>query len=230
MVKFKVTSSIADISTFKMCCTWERREVASFSALFKGSLTAFPLWKVCTVKKGAEQDPTRTKCLQWITLNLSIHCHLTRQDTAPTHPCTAHTWVPCSQCMRSWKCTSQGRMWPPARLQIKIQPFPQCQMGWTLPNTGHALGKTQGRVWQCLCAGHQSLASPAHEECVGHRGTSWKRKENWTKHNSLKSGLRKLCLTGENFHQNAPPNDWQLHPRTQTRYKNTQAIPQMFIK
>lgn len=73
MVKFKVTCSIADISTFKMCCTWEKREVASFSALF---INSFPSMKSLYSKKGAEQDPTRTKCLQWITLNLLIHCHL----------------------------------------------------------------------------------------------------------------------------------------------------------
>lgn len=84
MVKFKVTCSIADISTLKMCCTWERKEVASFLCFIEGIINSFPSVKSLYSKKGAEQDPTRTKCLQWITPSLCTHCHLTQQDTGPT--------------------------------------------------------------------------------------------------------------------------------------------------
>lgn len=147
MVKFKRTLSIADVPTFKMCCTWERREVASFSAVFvQGIINSFPSMKGLYSKKGAEQDPTRTKCLQWMTPNVSPHCHLTQQDTVPLTPAQSTPELLCNQSMRNWKCTSQGRIWLPARLQVNIQPSPKCQMGWTLPKTGHALGSL-GRHW-----------------------------------------------------------------------------------
>lgn len=186
----------------------------SLMSLFKGSLTAFLLWKVCTVKKG-QSKTLQSVCREWCPVCALI------QDTAPTHPCTAHTELLWNQRTRNWRCTPWGRMWLPARqLQVKVQPFPKCQMGWTLPNTGHALGSLGGRwagLWQCPCAGHQSLASSAHE---GHKGTalsvrtSWKRR---TEPSTIPWNVDwEGCVSLEiNFHQNVPPNDWQLHPRTQ---------------
>lgn len=175
----------------------------SLMSLFKGSLTPFLLWKVCTVKKGQSKTlKGQSVCREWCPV-----CPLTQQDTGPTHPCTAHTEFLWDQRTRNWRCTPRGRMWLPARQsQVKVQPFPECQVGWTLPNTGHALGSLGRRwagLWQCPCAGHLSLASLAHEEREGHRGTalsvrtSWKRKENWTKHYSLKCGWRRLRLPGD---------------------------------
>lgn len=118
----------------------------SLLSLSKGSWTAFPLWKVCTVKKGQSKTlQGQGVCSEWPPI-----CPLTVTSHSRTLvPLTAAQSTPeflCNQSMRNWKCTAQGRIWLPARLQVKIQPFPKCQMGWTLPNTGHALGSL-GRHW-----------------------------------------------------------------------------------
>lgn len=185
MVKFKVTCSIADISTLKMCCTWERKLPLS-SALLKGSLTAFPLWKVCTVKKGQ----SKTLQGQSVCSELPPVCAL----TVTSH---SRTLVPLHSMHEEMQLHIPGQDAAPSQVKSENLSFPSVPGGMDTAKHRPCFGKTLGRVWQCLCAGHQSLASPAHQECGRHRGTSWKRKENWIKHNSLKSGPRRLCLTGD---------------------------------
>lgn len=189
MVKFKVTCSIADISTLKMCCTWERREVASFLRFIEGIINSFPSMKSLYSKKGAEQDPKG----QSVCSELPPVCAL----TVTSHSRTLVPLVPLHSMHEEMQLHIPGQDVAPSQVKSENLSFPSVPGGMDTAKHRPCFGKTLGRVWQCLCAGHQSLASPAHQECGRHRGTSWKRKENWIKHNSLKSGLRRLCLTGD---------------------------------
>lgn len=86
-------------------------------------------------KKGAEQDPTRTKCLQWITPNLSTHCHLTQQDTAPTGSSALNAWG-----------TGTAH---PSQVPSENLSFPSMPGGMDTAKHRPCFGKTLGRVWQC---------------------------------------------------------------------------------
>lgn len=167
----------------------------SLLSLSKGSGRSFPSMKGVYGKKGAEQDPTRTKCLQWMTPSLSTHCHLTQQDTGPTHPCAVHTRVPLQPKQEELEMHIPGQDLAPSQVTGENSAFPQMPDGM-----GTAKHGPRFRAG-CDSAGHQSWAPPAHEECVGHTGTallirtSWKRMENWTKHNSLKPGLTRKAVS-----------------------------------
>lgn len=161
----------------------------SLLSLLKGSLTAFPLWKLCTVKKGQN----KTLQGQSVCSELPPVCHFTQQDTAPSPLCRPHL---SSSAIKAWGTgNAQPRagfgLQPGYKWEFSLSQNAKLRLCFGEP------GKRLGRVWQCLCAWRH------HEECVGHTGTalllrtSWKRKENWTKHNSLKSGLGRLRLTGD---------------------------------
>lgn len=134
-----------------MCCTRERREVASFSALSKGSRTAFPLCKVCTVKTG------QSKTLQGQSVcselpHLSTHCHLTQQDTGPTHPCTVHTWVPLQSKHEELQMHIPGQDLAPSQVTSENLTFPSMPDGMDTANHRPCFrepGQALGRVWQC---------------------------------------------------------------------------------
>lgn len=202
-----------------MCCMWERREVASFSAVFvQGIMNSFPSMKGLYSKKGAEQGPTRTKCLQWPPVcPLTVTSH--SRTLVPLIPAQSTPEFLCNQSRRNWKCTSQGRIWPPDRWKFSLS----LNARWD----GHCKhrpcfrepGQTLGRVWQCwapvlgitctwgMCGTHRD--SSAYQDRLKENGELNKAQspEIWTD----KEGCVSLEI---NFHQKAPPNDWQLHPRT----------------
>lgn len=241
MVKFKITRSIADVSTFKM---WERREVASFSDVFvQGIINSFPSTKSLYSKKGAEQDPTRTKCLQWMTPSLSTHCHLPQQDTGPTHPCTAHTWVPLESMHEESEMHIPGQDLAPGKVTSAVERKFSLSLNSRWDGQCQTQAMLQG-AWEDAGQGCDSASvlgsSPWHhlqmrnvwdtegQLCLSGRAE----RERRTEQSTIPWNLDwEGCVSLEiNFQQNAPPNDWQLHPRTYTCYKNTQVIPQTFIK
>lgn len=207
MVKFK---RILQMFLHLRCAVLEKGGELPLSqlSLSKGSWTAFPLWRVCTVKKGQSKTlQGQSVCSEWPPV-----CHSVSPHTAG-HWC--HSPLHSAHLSSSAiKAGGTGNAQPRAGFGpqvVKIQPFPKCQMGWALPNTGHALGSL-GRVWQCWAP---VLGSPC--TCVGHTGTALLKEkgelnkaqfpEIWTD----KEGCVSLEI---NFHHKAPPNDWQLHPRT----------------
>lgn len=155
MVKFKIIPSITDPSTFKLCCTRERGNLPHSSDVFVQGiikLTAFLLQKVCTVKRGRAR-PYKDNCFQLINSNLQyIHFNLTQEDTVTWshsslqrtryNPQTSTLKFLQNQCIKNWRCISEGRIWPTAVSQkcclLKIQNLPKCHMRLILPNTRHA--------------------------------------------------------------------------------------------
>lgn len=208
MVKFKITRSIADVSTFKMCCTWEKREVASFSAVFvQGIIDSSPSMKSLYNKKGTEQDPTRTKRLQWITPTLSPHT-----GGRCSHSSLSTPEFLCDQCMRNWKCTPQGRIWPPSQATSEDLAFPWKPAGMDTAKHRPCSGEPGQGVTV-------SLASPDRRNVWATEGQlcwSGRAERERTEQSTIPWNLDwEGCVSLEiSFHQNAPPNDWQLHPRT----------------
>lgn len=168
----------------------------SLMSLFKGSLTDFPLWKVCTVKKG------QSKTLQGQSV-----CSELSQFVHSLSPHTAGHWSHSSlhsPHSSSFGINARGMGNAHPRAGFGPQPGKKWKFSLSLRWDRHCQAQAKlwgawevlGRVWQWPWAGHQSLASPAHEKGVGHRDSSAER-ERRTQQNSLKSGLRRLCLTGD---------------------------------
>lgn len=168
-------------------------------------------------KKGAEQDPTRTKCLQWITLNLLIHCHL--------------PLIPAQSTLEFLAVNAWGAGNAHARAGCGPQAGYKWKFSLSLNATWDGHCQTQAMLWGRHWAGCDSPWHHLHMRNVWDTEGQAER-ERRTEQSTIPWNLGwEGCVSLEiNFHQNAPPNDWQLHPRTQTRYKNTQAIPQTFIK